>query len=311
MLKMALLLYPDINPFHFSVPYMAFREAAGEGLFDVKIVTPTGKPLNNQILQPHIDGGLPLLAECDVIVVPGWKDADTRPDEATVAAFQTACRRGAYLVGLCYGTYALAYAGVLDGKKAATHWMGGEDFRRRFPQVALDIDSIYVEDGNIITSAGTAAALDCCLYIIRKFYGVKAANKAARLLVVPPQREGGQAQFIERPLPQSTKDQRINELLSGLRDTLHLPHSIDSAAVQTAMSRSTFTRHFKKATGMTFLEWLHTERLQQSLDLLEHSSLSIEQIAERCGFQNAVSFRTQFYRYYHVQPNVWRKRFGV
>ena len=99
MLKIALLLYPDINPFHFSVPYMAFREAAGEGLFDVKIVTPTGKPLNNQILQPHIDGGLPLVAECEVIVVPGWNDADTRPDEATMAACQTACRRGAYMVG--------------------------------------------------------------------------------------------------------------------------------------------------------------------------------------------------------------------
>ncbi|STZ75593.1 GlxA family transcriptional regulator [Bergeriella denitrificans] len=310
MLKTALLLYPDINPFHFSVPYMAFQEAAEDGLFDVKIITPTGKPLKNNMIQPKIDGGLALLHECDIIVIPGWADADTRPDAATVHALQTASQRGAYLVGLCYGTYALAYAGVLDGKKAATHWLGGDDFSRRFPAVSLDINSIYVEDGNIITSAGTAAALDCCLYIICKFYGVKAANKAARVLVVPPQREGGQAQFIEQPLVQSTKDRQINTLLNGLRDTLHLPHSIDSAAAQTAMSRSTFTRHFKKATGATFLDWLHKERLQRSLDLLENTSLTIDQIAERCGFQNTVSFRTQFYRYYQVQPNVWRKHFG-
>ncbi|ASK28226.1 GlxA family transcriptional regulator [Neisseria chenwenguii] len=309
MLKTALLLYPDINPFHFSVPYMAFQDAS-EGLFDVKIITPTGKPLANNIMQPKIDGGLDLLEECRIIVIPGWADADTQPDTATVKALQAACGRGACLVGLCYGTYALAYAGLLNGKKAATHWLGSDDFRRRFPQVALDINSIYVEDGNIITSAGTAAALDCCLHIIRKFYGVKAANKAARLLVVPPHREGGQAQFIERPLAQSTRDKKINILINTLKDTLHLPHSTDSAAAQANMSRSTFTRHFKKATGITFLEWLHQERLQLSLDLLENTSLTIDQIAERCGFQNTVSFRTQFYRYYQVQPNAWRKQFG-
>ncbi|QEY23141.1 GlxA family transcriptional regulator [Neisseria animalis] len=310
MLKTALLLYPDINPFHFSVPYLAFKEAAGEGLFDVKIITPTGKPLKNQMMQPEIDGGLELLAESDIIVVPGWANTDTRPDTRTIKAFQAAAQRGAHLVGLCYGTYALAYAGILNGKQAATHWLGSDDFRQRFPQITLDINSIYVEDGNIITSAGSAAALDCCLHIIRKFYGVKAANKAARLLVVPPQREGGQAQFIERPLAQSTKDRKINTLIEQLRNTLHLPHSIDSAAAQTAMSRSTFTRHFKKATGTTFLDWLHKERLQRSLELLEYTSLSIEQIAGHCGFQNSVSFRTQFYRYYQIQPNLWRKRFG-
>lgn len=310
MLKTALLLYPDIDPFHFSVPYMAFQGAAGEGLFDVKIVTPSGQPLENQIIQPKIDGGPALLAECDMIVIPGWADAEIRPDAATVQALQTAYQRGAHLVGLCYGAYALAYAGVLDGKTAATHWLGENDFRQRFPHITLDINSIYVEDANIITSAGTAAALDCYLYIIRKFYGVKAANKAARILVVPPHREGGQAQFIEQPLAHSTKDKQINDFIEQLRCSLSSPHSIDSAAAQTAMSRSTFTRHFKKATGMTFGDWLHKERLQHSLDLLENTSLTIDHIAERCGFQNTVSFRTQFYRYYQVQPNVWRKRFG-
>ncbi|TCP96016.1 AraC family transcriptional regulator with amidase-like domain [Cricetibacter osteomyelitidis] len=309
MHKLALLVYPDINPFHFSVPYMAFGDAVNHALFEVNIITPSGKPLKNQIVQPPIDGGLALLDSCDIIVIAGWKDADTRPDAATIKALQAANQRGAYLVGLCYGSYALAYAGVLDGKRAATHWFGEADFSRRFPQVRLDVNALYVEDGNIITSAGAAAALDCCLHIIRKFYGVKAANAAARLLVVPPRREGGQGQFIQHPLPQSTRDSHINNLLAYLRQHLHLPHSIDSAAAHTAMSRSTFTRHFKQATGMTFLDWLHKERLQQSLNLLENSSLNIDQIAERCGFQNAVSFRQQFYRRYQIQPSAWRKQF--
>ncbi|WP_211296627.1 AraC family transcriptional regulator [Neisseria iguanae] len=167
MLKIALLLYPEVNPFHFSVPYMAFQDAAEDGLFDVKIVTPTGKPLHNQIMQPPIDGSLDLMAQCDIVVVPGWKDEQTQPVPELVTALQSACLRGAYIVGLCYGAYALAYAGLLDGKKAATHWKGEADFSRRFPEVKLDVNSIYVEDGNIITSAGTAAALDCCLHIIR------------------------------------------------------------------------------------------------------------------------------------------------
>ncbi|MRN39171.1 AraC family transcriptional regulator [Neisseria sp. N95_16] len=309
MLKIALLLYPEVNPFHFSVPYMAFQDAAEDGLFEVKIVTPTGKPLHNQIMQPSIDGGLGLMAQCDIVVVPGWKDEQTQPVPELISALQTAYQRGAYIVGLCYGAYALAYAGLLDGKKAATHWKGEADFSRRFPKVKLDVNSIYVEDGNIITSAGTAAALDCCLHIIRKFYGAKTANKTARLLVVPPHREGGQAQFIERPLAQSTKDTQINALLDYLCDHLHEPQNIDEVAERVSMSRSTFTRHFKKATGMTFLEWLHKERLQRSLDLLENSGFSVEQIAEKTGFQNAVSFRQQFFKYYQVNPHAWRKMF--
>ncbi|WP_198345253.1 GlxA family transcriptional regulator [Neisseria weixii] len=260
-------------------------------------------------MQPPIDGGLDLMVQCDIVVVPGWKDEQTQPVPELLTALQTAYQRGAYIVGLCYGAYALAYAGLLDGKKAATHWKGEADFSRRFPKVKLDVNSIYVEDGNIMTSAGTAAALDCCLHIIRKFYGAKAANKTARLLAVPPHREGGQAQFIERPLAQSTKDTQINALLDYLRDHLHEPQNIDEVAERVSMSRSTFTRHFKKATGMTFLEWLHKERLQRSLDLLENSGLSVEQIAEKTGFQNTVSFRQQFFKYYQVNPHVWRKMF--
>lgn len=309
MLTIALLLYPEVNPFHFSVPYMTFQDAAEEGLFDVKIVTPTGKPLHNQIMQPPIAGGLDLMAQCDIVVVPGWKDETTRPVPELIGALQTAYRRGAYIVGLCYGAYALAYAGLLDGKKAGTHWKGEADFSRRFPEVKLDVNSIYVEDGKLITSAGTAAALDCCLHIIRKFYGARAANKTARMLVVPPHREGGQAQFIERPLAQSTKDTQINALLDDLRARLHEPQHIDEVAAGVSMSRSTFTRHFKKATGMTFLEWLHKERLQRSLDLLENSGLSIEQIAGKTGFQNTVSFRQQFFKYYGTNPHAWRKMF--
>lgn len=311
MIKIAMLIYPGMNPFHFAVPYTAFHDAAEAGLFELKMVTADGQPIAGQMVQPPIDGGLALFEQCDVIVVPGWQDETVVPQQTVLDAFQTASARGACLVGLCFGTYALAYAGVLDGRRAATHWKGEADFSRRFPRVKLDVNSIYVEDGNIITSAGTAAALDCCLHIIRKFYGAGAANRAARILVVPPQREGGQAQFIERPVSQSSQDRKINELTDYLRTRLHLPHSVDSAAEYAAMSRSTFTRHFRKATGETFCVWLNRERLQYSLQLLEHTSWPVARIAEQSGFENIVSFRRQFYRYYQVNPSNWRKMFGA
>lgn len=140
-----------------------------------------------------------MLEIADIIIVPTWNDFDEKPTAALQMALQQANARGATLVGLCLGTYALAYSGLLDGKRAATHWMGEADFHQRFPQVRLDLNALYVQQGNLMTSAGTAAGLDCCLAIVWEIYGVKTANHLARLFVTPPHREGGQAQFIEQP----------------------------------------------------------------------------------------------------------------
>ncbi len=308
----ALVTYPQFSPFHFGVPYMIFSAHLPEqALFDVKIVTPGATALAAErglLLQP--DGGLEWLVKADIVVVPGWHDLDERPDPSLMAALRQARARGAHVVGLCYGAYALAYAGLLDGKRASTHWMAEQDFKRRFPQVQLDMNALYVDDDGLITSAGTAAGLDCCLYIVRKFHGQKLANKIARMMVVAPHREGGQAQFIEQPVAPSTQDARINQLMDYLREHLNHSHSVDDLAQRAAMSRRTFTRNFSKATGMSFVEWLINERLQHTRELLESTTLPVESISALVGFKTPTSLRQHFKHRNQVSPSEWRRTFG-
>lgn len=310
--RVGLILHPQFSPFHFSVPYMVFSIALPEGpLFELLIITPDGKPLASERAMTVLpDGGLELLDAVDIAVVPGWHDLSEPPPPELSEALFRCHERGAHVVGLCYGTYALAYAGLLDNKRASTHWLAEQDFLKRFPKVNLDTNALYVEDNRLVTSAGTAAGLDCCLFLVREYYGAKTANTLARLMVVPPHREGGQAQFIEQPVAISTQDAHINRLLDYLREHLADTHSIDELAARTAMSRRTFTRHFQKATGMTVMEWLVGERLRQGRELLEGTSLSVEAIAERIGFHTATSFRQHFKQRHHVSPRVWRKTFG-
>lgn len=310
--RVGLILYPRISPFHFSVPYMVFGMAWPERpLFELLIVAPGGEPLEaERAMTVRPDGGLELLEEVDIAVVPGWHDLDEPPVPELAEALMRCHRRGAHVVGLCYGAYALAYAGLLNGRRASTHWMAERDFGRRFPEVGLDTNALYVEEDRLVTSAGTAAGLDCCLFLVREFHGARIANQVARLLVVPPHREGGQAQFIEQPVAISTQDAQINRLLDHLREHLAETHSLDALAARSAMSRRTFTRHFRRATGMTVGEWLINERLRRSRELLEISSLPIERIAERCGFQTATAFRQHFRQRYRVSPREWRKTFG-
>lgn len=308
----ALILYPQFSPFHFSVPYLVFSAQSPAGpLFDLKILTPDGRPLAAEramTVQP--DGGLELAETADILVVPGWHDLDARPDPALVAALVRAHARGAHVVGLCYGAYVLAYAGLLDGKRASTHWLAEKDFCLRFPRVRLDTNALYVDEDRLITSAGTGAGLDCCLYLVRSCYGPKIANKVARTLVIPPHREGGQAQFIEQPMAVSTQDSQVNQLLDYLRENLGKQHSIDDLAARAATSRRTFTRHFYKATGMTLVDWLVNERLQHTRELLETTSIPVERISELTGFQTPLSLRQHFKKRFQVSPRDWRRTFG-
>lgn len=309
----ALVLYPQFSLFHVSIPHLVFTSSPpGKPLFDLKIASVGGRLQHADLalttMQP--DGGLELLETADVVVVPGWYDLSEPPEPELAAALHHAHTRGATVVGLCYGAYALAYAGLLDGRAASTHWAAEQDFSQRFPAVKLNTNALYVDQDRLITSAGTGAGLDCCLYIVRAYYGTKVANKVARILVVPPHREGGQAQFIEQPVASSTQDADINHLLDYLRKNLHQPHNIDDLADRIFMSRRTFTRHFSKATGTTFGKWLVNERLQRSLELLESTSLAVEKVAELAGFQTAASFRQHFNQRYQVSPSAWRKTFN-
>lgn len=310
-LKVAVLATAGFSPFHFSVPCILFGSALPQpDLFHVDICALKPGPVISEMgLSITVEQGLDPLDQADIIIVPYWHNPAEKPAQALLDKLVAAWQRGAEVVGLCLGTYVLAYAGLLDQHRAATHWEFERDFSERFPQVHLDSNALYTRDNRLITSAGTAAGIDCCLDIIRHHYGSAMANRVARRMVVPPYREGGQAQFIERPVPETTRDSKINALLASLRQNLDQPQDLDSLSRTLSMSRRTLTRHFHKATGMSLGEWLTAERLQRSQLLLETTGISIECVAEKAGFDSPVSFRQRFKSRFGVSPSEWRRTF--
>lgn len=310
--SVAVVAYQRFSPYHLSVPCLIFGEDIlhGQKLFSLKVCADGRGPVRAEHgLSLDTPFHLDALSNADIVIVPGWHDSAVAPSAELIQALRSAHARGAQVVGLCLGTYVLAYAGLLDGRKAATHWEAEADFVRRFPQVQLDANALYVDDGGIVTSAGTAAGVDCCLYIVREHHGSAIANKIARRMVVPTYREGGQAQFIEKPVPVSTHDARINALLEHLRHNLNANCSLDDLASRMHLSRRTLTRSFHQATGLSIGAWLQAERLRRTQELLESSSHSMEAIAGLVGFGTATSLRQHFKQAFGVSPTEWRRSF--
>ncbi|MGY3903477.1 GlxA family transcriptional regulator [Aeromonas lusitana] len=309
----AVVTFDQFSPFHCAVPCLIFGDMMmpGRPLFELRLCAGDAipQPASSQGFHIHPPHGLEALAEANIIIIPFWRDPAERPAQPLLDALVTAHDRGAQVVGLCLGTYVLAYAGLLEGRRASTHWEYEQDFMQRFPCVRLDTNALYVDDERLITSAGTAAGLDCCLYLVRQHHGSQTANKLARRLVVPPHREGGQAQFIEQPVPASTRDARMNQLLDHLRAHLAQPHNLDNLAEHCLMSRRTFTRRFQQATGLSVGDWLLAERLRRSQELLESSSHSMERIAKLVGLKTATSLRQHFRTRFGVSPSEWRRTF--
>jgi len=310
-LHVVVIATPGFSPFHFSVPSMVFDKAMPErGLFEVTVCAEQpGTVVSDIGISINVEHGPEQLETADIIIVPFWEHPETRPAPALLDALRRAWQRGAEVAGLCLGAYVLAYAGLLDNRRASTHWEFEQDFARRFPQVRLDSNALYTSDERLITSAGTAAGIDCCLNIVREHYGTALANRVARRMVIPPYREGGQAQFIEHAVPETTRDEQINDLIDYLRRNLDKRHDIASLAGSAGMSRRTLTRHFIKATGMTVGDWLSAQRLQRSQELLETTDHSIEVVSSLAGYQSPVSFRQSFKARYNVSPSEWRRTF--
>jgi len=308
----AVLAFQHISPFHLSVPCVVFGDAhPGLPVFSLRVCAVEDGPLRTSAgFSIACDHGLEGLDGADIIILPSWQVG--RPVPAVLLqALQQAHARGVQIVGLCLGAYVLAEAGLLDGRAATTHWAYAEDFASRYPQVRLDPAVLYVEDGLLLTSAGTAAGLDCCLHLLRQRYGAELANEVARRLVVPPHRQGGQAQFIVQPLPVSASDSRLAGLLDWMRAHLAEPHSLDSLAAQAVMSRRSFTRHFHLLTGSTVKQWLLAERLALCQRLLEGTDHGIEQIAQMTGLGSPASLRHHFRQRYAVSPSQWRQSFQL
>lgn len=309
--RIAIVAFNRISPFHLSVPCIVFGDAhLGTPPLDLIVCSAEKGPLLTSAgFSILVEYGLEALDDAEIIIIPSWRDPNEPAPPGLIEKLQAAHGRGAQIVGLCLGAYILAEAGLLDRRNATTHWAYADDFALRYPKVKVDADVLYIADENILTSAGTAAGIDCCLHMLRQQFGAETANSIARRLVVPPHRQGGQAQFIEQALPKTTLDSRLSELLDQTRAHLDQPHSLDSLAGQALMSRRTFTRHFKQLTGTTVGDWLLSQRLALSQRLLESTEQGIENIATLAGFASPVTLRLHFRKAFGVSPSVWRETF--
>lgn len=253
-------------------------------------------------------GGLGLLRRADTIVIPGWRKPYQVPPPAPVSALQQAHQRGARIVSICVGSFVLAAAGLLDGKRATTHWAWIDEMARRFPAVKVQPNVLYVEDGRVLTSAGSAAGIDLCLHVIRNDFGTVVANTVARRAVVSPHREGGQAQFIEKPVGEAANPW-LSTLLEWAHVRLEAPITVEGMAKQAHVSKRTLCRKFAAATGTSPLAWITGLRVRRAKDLLETTSLSIDEVAEQCGFGSAAILRHHFRARVLLSPNQYRERF--
>ncbi|SIO70438.1 transcriptional regulator, AraC family /transcriptional regulator, AraC family with amidase-like domain [Burkholderia sp. GAS332] len=254
---------------------------------------------------------LKLLDRADTIVIPGWRDAGELPPEPLLKKIRAAYQRGTRLCSICSGVFVLAAAGVLDGKTVTTHWRYADTLQQRYPQVHVQPDALYVDEGQIITSAGSAAGLDMLLHLVRRDHGSAVANRVAQRLVVPPHREGGQAQFVPRPMPQD-EGGRLAKLMDWVRRHPALPHTLRSLAERAAMSPRTLQRQFHDATGMAPYEWLVRERVAIARELLEAATpLPMARVAALAGFGSEESLRRHFRRIALTSPGAYRKKFGL
>ncbi|MGW8391871.1 GlxA family transcriptional regulator [Pseudoduganella sp. HUAS MS19] len=310
--KVAIIAFDGITPFHLSVPCLVFGGPHAEHLYDVTVCAAEKGPMRTTAGFEIATGkGLRALDGADIVIMPTWHD-DCRPSPpALLRALRRAHARGSTIVGVCLGAFPVAEAGLLDGRTVTTHWAFAGQLAERCPQVKVDEGVLYVDEGDVLTSAGAAASLDCSLYLLRKLQGADYANMVARRLLVAPHREGGQAQFISRPVPATASDSRLAQVLDWVQHRLAQEHSLDALAERAAMSRRNFTRHFRQATGTSFKQWLLNQRLAHAQRILESSDAPIEAVAQAAGFGSALSLRQHFRAAFHSSPSAYRKLFDA
>lgn len=312
--SVAILTYDGLCTFEYGIVAEVFglyRPEVGGYLYDVTSVSLEGKTLRAAGgLSFTVEGRLSEIETADTIVVPGWRGKDEPVPDAICDAIRAAHARGARLVSVCSGVYVLAACGVLNGRRATTHWRYAEDFRSKFPDVQLLPNELYVDEGDIITSAGSSAGIDACLHIVRRDYGPKIANTVARRLVMHAHRQGDQTQFIEQPMPKPNTGHRLSELMDTIRLELGGANTVASMAALAGMSERTFQRRFQAFTGVAIMQWLIQERVARACLLLETTDSSLDQIADVTGFGTAEAMRYHFRKALAVSPAEYRKRFG-
>jgi len=286
------------------------RSADGLPTYDFALCALEPGPIRTDTgLVIEIDHGIERCAAADLIVILCWEQFDRWPPEPLLAALRAANDRGAIVMSHCSGAFVLAAAGLLDGKRATTHWQHAQRLADRFPAVHVDPGVLYVDEGQILTSAGTAAGIDLCLYLLRREHGARVANAIARRMVVPAHRDGGQAQYVEAPLPDVDSSSGLGEILDWARAHLHGDLTVGVLAARALMSPRSFARHFRAATGTTPHAWVVSQRMARAEELLEAGDLPVEEVARLAGFGTAAALRMQFARHRGVPPRSYRRAF--
>ncbi len=309
--SIAVLVLDDLSMFEFGVVCEVFgidRTADGVPAFEFRVCGPeAGRALASTVSAQVVPQyGLDGLDGADLIAVPAARRAVHSPQ--VLQALRDAANRGATILSVCSGAFILGAAGLLDGRQCTTHWMHVHELREQFPAAEVNPDVLFVDAGAVITSAGTAAGIDACLYLVRRELGSAVANTIARRMVVPPQRNGGQRQYIERPVPQCSSDS-LTGVLAFMVGNLEVAHTVSDLAARVHMSTRSFARRFAAETGTTPVQWLTAQRVLHAQRLLEDTTLDIDALANRCGFATAALLRHHFRRALGVTPSDYRCSF--
>lgn len=313
-MRIGIYAFDGITMFHLAVPQMVFDEVARQGIADWETFLFSDRKGAVRTAEGHRIGGvlgLASAAEADVVVVPSWFDDGRDFGARAECVLVDAHARGATVVGLCLGALPVVEAGLLGGRPAVTHWHAFDLLRRRHPELAVDDSVLYIDHGDVLTSAGTASGLDACLHLVRTRLGAASANQVARSLVIAPHRDGGQAQYVERPLPRESGDGAISRTLQWAAEHLDEELTVTTLAASAHLSTRTFVREFRAVTGSTPAAWVRARRLDEARRLLETTDLAIERIAAACGIGAAVTLRQNFFAAFRATPSEYRRRFGA
>jgi transcriptional regulator GlxA family with amidase domain len=312
--KIAVYAFDGVSMFHLSTPQLVFGEVTRRGLADWTTVLFSDRAGAIRTAEGYRLSGISgagAAADADVVVVPSWTEDGRQPSAVLRRSLHAAHDRGAVVVGLCLGAIAVADAGLLAGRSAVTHWQSVDALAARHPDVSVNPSALYVDLGDVLTSAGTASGLDACLHLVRSRLGAYAANRVARSLVVAPHREGGQAQYIERPVAPRVTSDPIAQATEWALEHLGEELGVDRLAAAAHLSRRSFVRAFRSSTGTTPAAWVRSRRLDEARRLLETTGLSVDQVSESCGFGNPVTLRQNFLTAFGCTPSSYRRRFDA
>ncbi|MFD9797076.1 GlxA family transcriptional regulator [Streptomyces sp. NPDC059070] len=311
--RVVVIVDENSNPFELGCATEVFglrRPEIGRDLYDFRLCSPEPSTLmRDGFFTLTGVAGLEAADAADTVIVPNRPDTEVPRRPAVLDAVRRAHARGARLVGFCSGAFTLAEAGVLDGRRATAHWQWADSFRARFPSVQFEADVLFVDDGDILTAAGSAAALDLGLHVVRRDYGAEIANSVSRRLVFAAHRDGGQKQFVERPMP-DLPDESLAPVLAWAQERLDSPLSVSGLAARAAVSPATLHRRFQAQLGTTPLAWLTGERVALACRLIERGESRVEVVARRSGLGTAANLRTLMRRETGITPSAYRRRFG-